>query len=595
MSANVVWCDQLMRFSPRDGAPLDSDGQAARPPVRLTSGRNQFVSFQLLVGPIRKDETVSVSPDALTGPRRARLGPDAFDVFVEWPHQIADKWWPDALVPQDVAGGGSTPAFRKRSGLPEAHFAVFWVDLFVPAGTAAGRYAGSVTVRIGSSLKLDTPVELDVFPASIGAQAALDLSFNNYADAISGGWPALRDAPGHLATAHYRRVERGVFRAAHDHRGFLHYLPYGHSGYIHPGFAPPLAGEGPGKHVADWAAWDRHFGPYFDGTAFAGSRRGAVPTARFYLPLNLDWPADFVKFGRPGYEAEWRAVGRDIVRHFRERKWTRTTFDMFLNHKQGFRFFPWDTEECRFLEDQEIHRIFGKLWQGTYDRATTGRVRFDYTLGTTWSYGWDIRSDLVDIIDVFIASGTGPSWYAAETPRVHAAGGKIWFCTNSGSILQSPCTAMFSPLQAWRLGLDGLMPSWASLMWGDNAWHQVPASGGTTFFYPGSQFGTDDTYPSLRVKAMRNMMQTVDHLALAASRVKGGRAAVAAQVDQALGFRSSDWYVRRPKGIDSSQPHDWTNASHPDFKPKAAWSRIHESRWRNLPRLALGLASGEKP
>lgn len=245
-----------------------------------------------------------------------------------------------------------------------------------------------------------------------------------------------------------------------------------------------------------------------------------------------------------------------------------------------------------YVADQEIHRVFGRLWKGTYDRASAAPVRFEYTLGTTWTYGWDVRSDLVGIIDVFIASATGPSWFSEATPRVHAAGGKIWFCTFSGSIPQSPRTAMFSPLLAWRLGLDGLMPSWASLIWGADPWHEVPGSGATTFFYPGSEFGTDDTYPSLRLKALRNMMQTVDHLALAAGRVKGSRQAVAARVDRALGFKPRHWYVRRPKGIDRSQPHEWTNASHPDYAPKAAWSGISESRWRALERMALDMASG---
>ena len=81
-------------------------------------------------------------------------------------------------------------------------------------------------------------------------------------------------------------------------------------------------------------------------------------------------------------------------------------------------------------------------------------------------------------------------------------------------------------------------------------------------------------------------------LALAASRIDGGREAVAARVDRALGFEPHDWNVRRPKGIDRSQPHEWTNASHPDYVPKAAWSRIGEPRWRKLERMALELASG---
>jgi len=591
LSFRVQWCDHLVRLSPLDGAALDQGAAPAAPPVRLVAGRNQFASFQLVAGPVGKGESVAVSPGTLAGPGRARLSPGDFDVFVEWPHRVGGQWYPDALVPQAVAGGW-TPAFRKQAGLPAARFAGFWLDLFVPAGAAPGRYSGSVAVRAGGR-SIAVPVELEVLPARIGGQAALDLSFNNYADGISGGWPALGADPGHLATEQYRRAERGVFRSAHEHRGFLHYLPYGHSGYIHPGFAPPVEGEGRAKRIADWSAWDRHFGPYLDGSAFRGTRRGAIPTARFYLPLNLDWPADFVKFGRPGYEAEWRAVGAQIVEHFRRQGWTRTTFDMFLNHKQGFRFFPWDTEECRFLADQEIHRIFGRLWKGTYDRAAARPVRFNYTLGTTWTYGWDVRSDLVDIIDVFIGGtdACGPGWYPEGTARIHGRGGQVWSCTSSGNLAMSTRAAMWSPLLAWRRGLDGLMPSWASLSWGGDTWHAVPGAGGTTFFYPGAEFGTEDTYPSLRVKALRNSMQTVDQLALAAGRL-GGRGPVEARVDRVLGFQAGDWYAKRPALADRTQPHEWTNASFPNDRPRAVWPKVAAPKWRALQRLALELAGG---
>jgi hypothetical protein len=221
-------------------------------------------------------------------------------------------------------------------------------------------------------------------------------------------------------------------------------------------------------------------------------------------------------------------------------------------------------------------------------------VRFDYTLGTTWTYGWDVRSDLVGIIDVFIGGtdACGPGWYPEATGRIHAAGGKVWSCTSSGSIPLSTRAALWSPLLAWRRGLDGLMPCWASLMWGGDTWHAVPAAGATTFFYPGAEFGTEDTYPSLRLKALRNSMQTVDHLALAAARLKGGRKVVEARVDCALGFKPGDWYPKRPARADRTEPHEWTNTNFGDDRPRAAWAKVSAPRWRALERLALKLAGG---
>ena len=116
-----------------------------------------------------------------------------------------------------------------------------------------------------------------------------------------------------------------------------------------------------------------------------------------------------MKFDQPGYEAEWRAVGKQMVDHFREKKWTHTHFDMFLNHKQRYRFFPWDCEEVKYLHDNDLQRRFRKLWEGTFDRKSTKPVKFDYTLGTTWVYANDIHSDLSEFIDVYIAGTGGPA------------------------------------------------------------------------------------------------------------------------------------------------------------------------------------------
>ena len=595
MSVDVVWCDDLVRLGPQTGAAIDGDGQGpVAPPVRLASVRNAFASFQLCVGPVKRSATVGVKTGALKGKGKGRLSPGQYDVFVEWYQPYDGVWYPEVCVPQRVVGG-STPALRRQNRVAGQKYVGFWVDLFVPADAKPGEYAGNVTVRVdGETAKV--PVELAVSKARIPVDCCLDVSMNNYATVISRGWQELRDDPGRLTKAKNLRCERGVFRTAHDHRMFFHYLPYGHSGYVPPTFAPPLDGEGPKKRVASWADWDAHWGPYFDGRAFKGTRRGAVPVKRFYLPLNLCWPADFLKYGQPGYEAEWRAVGKQIVDHFKKKGWTRTRFDMFLNHKQRFRYFPWDTEEVRFLEDNENHRYFRGLWEGTYDRKSTKPVTFDYTLGTTWTYGHDIKSDLAEFIDLYIAGTSGISWDFDRIPALHKTGRQLMSCTNSGSIPVSTRAPAFVPLQMWMLDIDGFMPRWCTTGgFGPKGVAGLADAGATTFLYSGDAFGSEETFASLRMKVQRNMLQAVDALQAAANKTRGGKRAVQRKVDQLLGIPHVSWLTRKPKYVEKKLPKDWIGADFATEEPPVAgWEQFSTDQFRAVRSLATRLVAGGK-
>ena len=593
MGLKALWCDEFVRVNPRDGTALDGDDAVPQEaPIRLASLRNEYVSCQLAVGPVRKGDTISVKGGTLNGPGKARLTPSMWEPFVQWYHRIDATWYPDALVPQEVTGG-STQALREDNGVRGQHFAGFWLDLFVPADAGPGTYTGRVTVKAGRE-SLPVPVEVTVLKGRIGDEQSVDVSLNNYADSISRGWPGLRDNPKRFWTERYRRLERGVFRTAHEHRAFLHYLPYTHAGYVYGDFAPPLAGEGAGKHVVSWTDWDRHFGAYFDGSAFRGTRRGAVPVPRFWLPLYLCWPADFVKFGQPGYAAEWRAVGKQMAEHFRQKGWTRTSFDMFLNHKQRFRFFPWDCEEGRFLADQDVHRYLRTFWEGTFDWKSSRPVRFQYTLGTTWTYGIDIQSDLAEFIDVFIAGTDGPAWFHEHAPRLHKAGRQIWSCTHSGSIDQSTRATAYVPLMAWMRDLDGFMPRWLTMGgWGGDPWHAAPEKGGTTFLYPGASLGTEETYPSLRLKVLRNTMQMIEELLLAERHLRGGKKALQRRVSRLLGLRMDDWFPKRPAYVTRKLPEAWTGADFATEEPPIAdWRKFSSTAWRKVRQLAADLLSG---
>ena len=595
MSMDVRWCDEFVRLDPVTGKAIDGDGQAsASPPVTLSAPRNAFASFQLLVGPVPEEDTVSVSGGVLRTSGKSKLSSTQYDVFVEWYQRYDGQWYPEVCVPQDIVEG-STADFREMNGVTGQKYVGFWVDLFVPADATPAGYAGNVTVAVGDE-KTKVPVELQVTRGRLADDCCLDVSMNNYATVLSRGWQELRDDPDRLTSEKNLRCERGVFRTAHDHRMFFHYLPYGHSGYVPPSFAPPLEGEGRNRRVSDWADWDNHWGPYLDGSAFKNTRRGPQPVKRFYLPLNLHWPADFVKYYQPGYEAEWRAVGRDMAEHFKEKGWTGTRFDFFLNHKQRFRFFPWDTEEARFLEDNDNHRYFRTLWEGTFDHETTKPVVFDYTLGTTWTYGYDIKSDLNEFVDVYIDGTSSIVWDIDWLPKLHEKGRQVWACTNSGSIPDSPRAPFFVPLQMWMLDVDGYMPRWCTTGgFGPEGVFGLSDQGATTFLYSGDAFGSEETFASLRMKVQRQALQMVDRLQVASENIKGGKSEIKKKVNKTLGITRDSWLIKKPDYVDKKEPKDWVGA---DFAteepPNVGWKKFTSDQLRAVLAQAEELAEEHK-
>jgi hypothetical protein len=283
-----------------------------------------------------------------------------------------------------------------------------------------------------------------------------------------------------------------------------------------------------------------------------------------------------------------------MVEHFRRKGWTRTSFDMFPNQKQRFRFVPWDLEEARFLPDQDVHRYFRPLWEDIFGPRAARPVRFNYTLGSTWTYHIDIKTDLAEFIDVFIAGTAGPAWYPKELARLQKNGRQVWSCTHSGSMVDSTRAAAFTPLVMWMRGLDGFMPTWCSMIgWGGDLWHQVPNGGANTYAYPGAELGSEETFPSLRMKVMRNSLQTVDLLESAARRSRGGAAAVRGKVSRLMGFKFKDWFDKRPAYVEKKLPKDWVGADFATEEPPVAgWQKIPPAKWRALGDAALKLATG---
>ena len=227
--------------------------------VTLETARANYVSCHLVAKlPAGGSYALRLEPEAGS--------PLAPELFREWFHlRESDKaYYPDALIPVRSPYQSRMPEPDNRIAKQTAQS--FWLDVWVPAAV--------------------TPEE-----------DAVTIDHNSYGAAWLGDYfPSVRAQEGakFLESDAYFGLIHAYHRIFFEHRGILHQLGYGHGGKVAPEFAPALAGTGRTRRIASWDLYDRHYGPLLDGSAFAGGRRKTRPLPFVYLPINPEWPAQFV-------------------------------------------------------------------------------------------------------------------------------------------------------------------------------------------------------------------------------------------------------------------------------------------------------------
>ncbi|MCX7591565.1 MAG: DUF4091 domain-containing protein [Kiritimatiellae bacterium] len=262
--------------------------------------------------------------------------------------------------------------------------------------------------------------------------------------------------------------------------------------------------------MCDWSIYDRHYGPLFDGSAFRGGRRLPKPLYTTYLPVNPNWPADYLGWGQPGFRVEVVNVLRDFDSHFREKGWTHTILEYFFNHKKRLRYFEWDGDEPRFPRDD----IYFKTWREFLDEAVAGSpVPWKFRCDSDWLMNEHFTS-LAGVIDFWVLSWIVDSY----GPEVHAGpmkrGDICWtYSTTPG--MDAPSSAI-----AQRVWL-----TWARDFSGHVHWHTTlldsdpffgSRGGSTALMYPGERFGIAGPIPTVRLKVQRNAVQDINLLELVA-------------------------------------------------------------------------------
>lgn len=542
------------------GGVLEADRSPAAG-QHFATARGGYASFHLVA--------------KLTAPGTYELtvqSPLQVDVFREWFHKMArgGKYIPDALVPVTSPYKSAMPDPENR--IPGQTAQAFWIDVWVPANTKPGTYPMNATLRAGNETATKA-IEVQVTAAEVPKDDVVTMDHNSYGSSfLADQYPKLaaQYGDGFFTSDAFFKLIHAYHRIFYEHRGILHQLGYGHGGKVAPEFAPALTGFGRSKKIANWDLFDRHYGPLFDGSAFKNTRRGARAIPFVYLPINPEWPASFVSWGEPGYETEFVNVVGAMERHFREKGWTNTRFELFFNHKKRYKAFPWDGDEVRFLGDDQYFKTYAGFMKKAVPAKTP--VKFVFRTDASWAMEQQFQ-DLAGVIDFWVCSGGIVTWNREAVRHVVDRGDIVWYYGGPPEVTKPVAQITEFPLRAWLFGIHGFV-HWLTVSAGADPWFRFDG-GGTALVYPGERFGIEEPIPSIRLKVQRNALQD---LALAG-------AAKADVAERFNGSKPDDWWMPRPP-LANKPPEEWSNDDVDEaMKPAesrmrkldaASWQRVHE-------------------
>jgi hypothetical protein len=340
-------------------------------------------------------------------------------------------------------------------------------------------------------------------------------------------------------SADFQTGERQFYVMAHEHRTTLAVLGYSHNAHFQDGIAWPLSGSGTDMAVSDWSAWDKRFGPLFDGSAFTGTARAGVPYDHFYLPFMESWPTPMATGYRwnaltweehwqgagpvsegfsQQYRDQWIAVMRAFEKHVSEKRWS-TTFQVYLNDKYFYKQYDakrkrdgdgtsfWLLDEPQHIDDFSALAFFGGLIRQAQG-ADRSHVVFRADISRP-QWGRDLLDRLLDL-NVSGGFADYRPWLEDWRTRY---GQRVWTYGGAPPSTASAAVIELQALDLYARGVDGFVP-WLTLG-GEKNW---PSFEDTCVFYDGKPMGIMGPCASLRLKAYRRGEQDVEYVRLLAER-----------------------------------------------------------------------------
>jgi hypothetical protein len=574
------------------GGPTSDDYRKAntvwdadRNVISLRACRNEVVGVQIVLQRLAATlDSVRVSVGDLRGPGGARI-PAAPNAGLFRLHYVrsGSHLYPEAAIPLAAPFPG-TFDIPDRDHNPDGAYQSVWLDLYVPPESAPGVYTGTVTVA-APALKhgasgVEIGLTLRVSPVAIPDAPTFTIDLNGYGNP----WDFGPDP---------RETCLRYFHAAHKHRAVLNTLPYGWNGSVRPDRGPALTGNGATRHAASWDAFDAQYDRFFatqpSRSAFNRDHGyegpGAnTPVAHFYTPFHEMWPQSMLDrecgFDAAGRGAAWwdglrtapsghaelfaacpdvraafpegycqahRNVMADWLAHARERGWTRTAFETYLNHKYTYRgtHALWVLEECESADDFRAVGFFHQLWREgrAASAAPTAPWHFRIDISDRWGQHY---GELDNRVNWFVMGSSAAGWHWPEKKYrdVERPAGEAeeWTWYGLGApVAGSGLANARTLLQKWCQGFDGGLPYWDCFhtRWAeaDDATPCIVYSGENV---PGSGLYAGPLV-SQRLKQLRQAQQIIELLNLWASCPDMNRSRVRQALQARYGERTRDF------------------------------------------------------
>lgn len=487
------------------------DGHA----ISLAGARRETVAFQVMVqAGARVLEEASVQVSDLRCDGGGLIGAGQFALYREWYLPVTVEStspggsagpgeYPDALIPAGTKGWGLPVdvAPGRAQGI--------WIDLAIPADAPAGTCRGGLAVRAADRTVAHFDLALTVHGFAIPVERHLRWRIG-YA-----GWEAV---PEHLGiaegSAEWLRLEGDLYRLVWEgHRA----VPTTHYHHLRP------ESHGTGEALAiDWTRFDRRFGPYLDGSAFADGQ----PVNVFSLPLNpaRGWPSGVPADPAKVEEATLTAAARLTARHWDERGWRLADAFAYVADEPEPNHYASIRRACAAIRRGDPRIRTSVAFYKDFGRDARRLVSEFSGLVTMW----DVAGDYLDpaALRVRQAAGDRVGFYQGGEPY------------QGGEALDDDGLALTTwPWIAWRYGLDTLflynMTEWsyerldrARVPWAggkreiwENPLNQSWATNSQgVLVYPGQYVGIRGVVPSIRLKQVRRGMQDFEYLWLAAQR-----------------------------------------------------------------------------
>ncbi len=427
---------------------------------------------------------------------------------------IEGNRYPDILFPYPADGRGRIvlpPARPEIASRLNFDFTVIWFDLRIAESGLPESVSIPIEVNDGKTIK-QCRVELLIRKPMLQKRTRFSVDFNEYgAKYLS---PYLKTHNDYQLW----KIEKEFYRLAHEHRGTLNVLPYkSQTGVVREGMAPEINGSGNDIYIVDWAPFDERYGAYFDGSAFDDGQ----PIDHFYLPFNPNWPAQFDYFylETERYQKEWRQIANAYVRHFKQRGWNSTTFQVYMNQKPGAKnHIPWNLDEPKGRSDYLGLRGFCDLFEKSFLPLQGLDIRFRIDISHFYcdKHRGNSRKDfelnngdeILEPVHIWVISDHSmKSLKAKEKARyLKTKGRQVWKYGATPKIKDRPADVFTNMYLDWYHGFDGAMV-WKSLC------RELDRGTGKNFiFYSGKEFGLEKPLASIRMKLMRDAIQDLDIL-----------------------------------------------------------------------------------